>query len=93
MTCTIGSLPNGGTAVVTLVARATQPGTLVNRSTVTEKEADTNLANNASQATVTAQGPFTPPASAKAPKQKSAHAVEAQRKAVVKKGKQPTFTG
>jgi uncharacterized repeat protein (TIGR01451 family) len=63
VTCQLGTLTAGSSATVTIRARATQTGTFVNRATVTSPDPDTNLGNNAAQATVKVNGPFIPPTS------------------------------
>jgi uncharacterized repeat protein (TIGR01451 family) len=61
ISCSLGTIAPGTTVVVTIIARVTSPGSHVNRAAATENEPDTNLSNNAAQATVTGRGPFVPP--------------------------------
>ena len=53
VTCSLGSLANGGTATISLVARINSGGTVTNTATVTSTSPDTNPANNTASATVT----------------------------------------
>ncbi len=46
LTWNVGSIPNGGSAVVTMIARATAVGTMVNRVTVGSDQVDLNPADN-----------------------------------------------
>jgi uncharacterized repeat protein (TIGR01451 family) len=73
ITCLIGSLPAHTNATVTIHARANRPGTLVNHATVTTTDPDSNLANNAAQATVTVSSPFVPPKTTKQPAKNEPH--------------------
>jgi uncharacterized repeat protein (TIGR01451 family) len=89
LTCSLGTLASGASATISIVARATQAGTLVNRASVTANEPETNLTNNTAQASVTAHGPFTPPKSGVKGKQ----ATLPTRRAVVHNATKPAFTG
>jgi uncharacterized repeat protein (TIGR01451 family) len=85
--CAIGSLPNGGSAIITVVVRAATPGAHLNRASVTETQADSNLANNTAQASLSARGPFVPPAVPPTKPKKDNVA------AAVRSGAKPQFTG
>ena len=85
--CAIGSLPSGGSAIISVVVRAATPGGHLNRASVTETQADSNLANNTAQASLSARGPFVPPAVPKAKPKKDNVA------AAVRSGAKPHFTG
>jgi Domain of unknown function DUF11 len=52
-TCSLGSIADGGSATVTLVARATAVGQLVNTASVSQSAVDPVPANGTSQAAVT----------------------------------------
>ena len=49
--------------MITIVARAEEPGTVVNHARVTQAQPDTNEANNIAHATVIISRPFIPPKS------------------------------
>jgi uncharacterized repeat protein (TIGR01451 family) len=60
--CSLGALAPGASAVITVEATATAPGTMVNTATVSTSSPDTNTANNTAHATVDVKaGVFTPP--------------------------------
>jgi uncharacterized repeat protein (TIGR01451 family)/CSLREA domain-containing protein len=48
--CELGTIPRGGSATVTIVARLSTAGSVTNTATVDGNEMDTNLANNAASA-------------------------------------------
>ncbi|MCC7370482.1 MAG: DUF11 domain-containing protein [Chloroflexi bacterium] len=54
VTCALGTLANGGSATVTIVARATTSGSFVNLATAQAAEPDPNNDNNGASATVVA---------------------------------------
>ncbi len=53
VTCALGSMANGGSATVTIVAKVMATGSLTNVARVTATQADPNLANNRATRTVT----------------------------------------
>jgi hypothetical protein len=55
VTCSLGTIPNGGNATVTITVKPTAKGTIVNTATVSAQEADPNGANNSATATTTVQ--------------------------------------
>ena len=57
VTCTLGTLLNGGNATITMVMTASTMGTFNNHVAVTSNETDSNLANNsADESTTSRQG-------------------------------------
>jgi uncharacterized repeat protein (TIGR01451 family) len=48
VTCNLGSLSNGGSAIVTIVVKPTAAGTITNTASVSAAETDPDLANNSS---------------------------------------------
>jgi uncharacterized repeat protein (TIGR01451 family) len=56
VTCSLGTLADGGTASVTIVVTTTTPGKLTNTATVSGNENDPNLLNNSATATTTVIG-------------------------------------
>jgi uncharacterized repeat protein (TIGR01451 family) len=61
VSCSLGSLGSGGKVVVTIQARPSRTGRIVNTATVTGTGEDTNPANNTSSATTLVVAPATPP--------------------------------
>jgi len=59
--CNLGSIAPGGSALVTIVVRPTQPGALINTATVVGDQPEPNTANNRSSAPTLVRGPFRPP--------------------------------
>jgi len=55
VTCSLGAIPNGGNATVTITVKPTAKGTIVNTATVSAQEADPNGANNSATATTAVQ--------------------------------------
>lgn len=53
VTCSLGTIPSGGSAVVTIIAKASKSGTASNTATVASTPADPNGINNTSTATTT----------------------------------------
>jgi uncharacterized repeat protein (TIGR01451 family) len=53
VTCSLGSIPSGGSAVVTIVVKPTSKGTILNTATVSAQEADPDGSNNSATATTT----------------------------------------
>ena len=53
ISCSLGTMPNGATDTITIVARPTAPGPLSNTASVSSPSHDVNLANNTSTATTT----------------------------------------
>ena len=56
VTCSLGGLPNGGSATITIGLTATRPATLTNSASVTGDQQDPELANNSATATTTVVG-------------------------------------
>jgi len=56
VTCSLGGLPNGGSATITIGLTATRPATLTNTASVTGDQQDPELANNSATATTTVLG-------------------------------------
>jgi large repetitive protein len=69
VTCSLGTLINGGTATITITATATSAGTIANTASVTANETDPLTSNNSSSAStvVTALSCATPTISAGGP--------------------------
>jgi uncharacterized repeat protein (TIGR01451 family) len=62
VTCAIGTLASGSSATVTIVARATAPGTITNTAQVSATEQDPASGNNSASATTTVEpAPVLPP--------------------------------
>jgi len=62
VSCSLGTLANGGSAMISLVVKApSTPGAVSNTATVTATEADPNPANNSSTATITTVDPASIP--------------------------------
>ncbi|MGH9494378.1 MAG: C25 family cysteine peptidase, partial [Candidatus Sulfotelmatobacter sp.] len=57
VTCQLGTMANGGTAIVTILTLPVQPGTISNTATVTAFETDPNPGNNSSTISVTVVAP------------------------------------
>ena len=55
VTCSLGSIPSGGNATITIVVKPTAKGTILNTATVSAQEADPNGSNNSASATTTVQ--------------------------------------
>jgi uncharacterized repeat protein (TIGR01451 family) len=55
VTCSLGSISNGGDATVIIVVKPTAKGTILNTATVSAQEADSNGSNNSATATTTVQ--------------------------------------
>ena len=55
VTCTLGGLAVGGSAIVTIVVTPSSPGQIVNSATVTATESDSNSANNQASANTVIQ--------------------------------------
>lgn len=54
VTCTVGTLPSGSSATITIVAKApNKAGTLSNAATVTAQESDPDATNNSKTAVTT----------------------------------------
>jgi uncharacterized repeat protein (TIGR01451 family) len=53
VSCTLGSVPGGASATVTIVVKPTTKGTITNTATVSSSAADPNTANNTATATTT----------------------------------------
>ncbi len=53
VSCALGSLANGASATVTIIATATASGTVTNTASVVAAESDSNSANNTASATTT----------------------------------------
>ena len=62
VTCTIGTLANGSTAVVTLVTLPTSTGTITNQATVSTDSADNSTGNNRTNCVTTVLAQNRPPA-------------------------------
>ena len=62
--CALGSIAAGAQATVTIAARPSVAGTLVNRATVAATEAEADMTNNTASATTTVNAPPPPPPSA-----------------------------
>ncbi len=62
--CNLGGLASGAVATVTITARATAPGALINSASVSAATSDPNAANNSAAVTVTVAAP---PSSGPAP--------------------------
>jgi conserved repeat domain/conserved repeat domain len=63
VTCTVGTLVNGGSATISLVLTTpSTPGTVSNTATVTAVELDLNPANNSSTSTISTVNPSSIPA-------------------------------
>jgi len=58
ITCSIGTLAPGSSATVTLLVKARAAGTVSNTASVTSTELDSDMSNNRSTATSTANGPL-----------------------------------
>ena len=65
--CSIGTVADGGLAAMTLRARATSVGTLVNTASVSASESDPAPANGTDSASVVVTAPASPPATLPAP--------------------------
>jgi len=61
--CSLGSIPSGGRAAVTIVVRPTEPGALINTATVVGDEPEANTADNRASTPTLVRGPFRPPVS------------------------------
>ena len=59
--CSLGTLANGGGAVITIVVRPTEPGVLINTATVVGTEPEPNTTNNRASTPTLVKGPFQPP--------------------------------
>src|SRR5829696_4516360 len=59
--CSLGTLANGGGAVITIVVRPTEPGALINTATVVGTEPEPNTTNNRASTPTLVKGPFRPP--------------------------------
>ncbi|MEO5575625.1 MAG: hypothetical protein ABIR67_07085 [Gaiellaceae bacterium] len=59
--CSLGTIANGGSAIITIVVRPTAPGALLNTATVVGEQAEPNTANNRASTPTLVQGPFQPP--------------------------------
>jgi uncharacterized repeat protein (TIGR01451 family) len=70
VSCSLGSLASGGRAVVTIQARPSRTGRILNTATVTGTGEDTNPGNNTSSATTLVVAPATPPTPKPTPKPK-----------------------
>src|SRR6266550_4777786 len=53
VSCSLGTVPTGGNATVTITVKPTAKGTIVDTATVSAQEADSNGANNSATATTT----------------------------------------
>ncbi len=61
LSCSLGTIPFGGSVVITLVTTPSLAGTVTNTVTVVGNETETNTANNTASASVVVVGPHTPP--------------------------------
>ena len=61
VTCNFGTIPVGGSATATIVARTTTAGTVSNTATVTSASEDNNAENNTATATTRVDPPAPPP--------------------------------
>lgn len=61
LSCSLGTIPAGGTVTITLVTKPSRTGKQVNAVTVVGNQPETNYSNNITTATVTVVGPHTPP--------------------------------
>ena len=59
--CSLGTMPSGARATITIVVRPTEPGALINTATVVGEQSEPNTANNRSSAPTLVKGPFQPP--------------------------------
>ena len=59
--CSLGNLPVGESATITLITTANSTGRLTNTATVVGNKPETNTANNTATASVVVNGPFKPP--------------------------------
>jgi hypothetical protein len=57
ITCNLGTLANGASAGITIVVRATKPGTLTNTATVLGNETDPNPSDNSATVSTSVEHP------------------------------------
>ncbi len=57
VTCNVGSIANGASATVTIIATPNTAGTITNSASVTANETDTNSSNNTATTSTTVQAP------------------------------------
>src|SRR5919108_4142035 len=61
ITCNLGQVAVGELITITIVVKPTQAGTITNTAVVAGHESEVDASDNTSSATVTVNGPFTPP--------------------------------
>jgi uncharacterized repeat protein (TIGR01451 family) len=61
VSCQIGTLANGASALITVFVKPTQTGLITNTATTVGAEAESNIANNTATTTTLVKGPFKPP--------------------------------
>jgi uncharacterized repeat protein (TIGR01451 family) len=61
VTCNLGTIASGATALVVISAKTLSAGTLTNSASVAGGQPDPNTANNAASATTTVRAPLAPP--------------------------------
>jgi len=61
VSCQLGTINNGASAVITVLVKTTQTGIITNTATTVGTEAESNIANNTATTTTLVKGPFKPP--------------------------------